>query len=62
MLTAAAGGATLYRPGDEAFGMPRFPHPAGAYAEHVTAPPRHFARKPAGIDHLHRPWRCRSPL
>jgi len=45
-------GVTLYEPGDEVFGMPRFPHPAGAYAEYVTAPPRHFARKPASIDHV----------
>ncbi|KAA2253975.1 NADP-dependent oxidoreductase [Solihabitans fulvus] len=46
-------GVTLYRPGDEVFGMPRFPTWVGAYSEFVTAPPRHFARKPAGIDHVH---------
>ena len=45
-------GVTLYAPGDEVFGMPRFPHAAGAYAEYVTAPPRHFARKPASLDHV----------
>ncbi|MDN3355455.1 NADP-dependent oxidoreductase [Actinomadura sp. DC4] len=45
-------GVTLYKPGDEVFGMPRFPHPAGAYAEYVTAPPRHFIRKPATLDHV----------
>jgi NADPH:quinone reductase-like Zn-dependent oxidoreductase len=43
-------GVTVWAPGDEVFGMPRFPHPAGAYAEYVTAPARHFARRPAGLD------------
>ncbi|WP_433191398.1 NADP-dependent oxidoreductase [Actinoallomurus sp. CA-150999] len=52
VVEAVGPGVTLYEPGDEVFGMPRFPHPAGAYAEYVTAPPRHFARKPAGIDHV----------
>lgn len=32
--------------------MPRFPHPAGAYAEYVTAPARHFAHRPEALDHL----------
>lgn len=45
-------GVTLFQPGDEVFGMPRFPHQAGAYAEYVTAPARHFTRKPASIDHV----------
>ncbi|MCX4528248.1 MULTISPECIES: NADP-dependent oxidoreductase [unclassified Streptomyces] len=45
-------GVTLFQPGDEVFGMPRFPQQAGAYAEYVTAPARHFARKPEGIDHI----------
>ncbi|MFI6686995.1 NADP-dependent oxidoreductase [Streptomyces sp. NPDC050485] len=51
-VEAVGRGVTLYRPGDEVFGMPRFPHQAGAYAEYVTAPARHFVRKPAGIDHV----------
>ncbi|GIE29335.1 NADPH:quinone reductase [Actinoplanes italicus] len=46
-------GVTLFTPGDEVFGMPWFPRPAGAYAEYVTAPARHFAAKPAGLDHVH---------
>lgn len=46
-------GVTRFRPGDEVFGMPRFPHKAGGYAEYVTAPSRHFTRKPAGLDHVH---------
>ncbi|MFC0599850.1 NADP-dependent oxidoreductase [Streptomyces palmae] len=45
-------GVTLFQPGDEVFGMPRFPHSAGAYAEYVTAPARHFARRPRGLTHI----------
>lgn len=42
-------GVTHLRPGDTVFGMPRFPFPAGSYAEYVTGPSRHFARVPAGL-------------
>ncbi|MEU0091945.1 alcohol dehydrogenase catalytic domain-containing protein [Kribbella sp. NPDC006257] len=42
-------GATGLREGDEVLGMPWFPRPARAYAEYVTAPSRHFVRKPAGM-------------
>jgi NADPH:quinone reductase-like Zn-dependent oxidoreductase len=45
-------GVTLFKEGDQVFGMPRFPHQAGAYAEFVTAPARHFVRKPPNIDHI----------
>ncbi|MFI6444354.1 NADP-dependent oxidoreductase [Kitasatospora sp. NPDC050543] len=45
-------GVTLFQVGDEVFGMPRFPHPAGAYAEYLTAPARHFAPRPEGLTHL----------
>ncbi|MFC5721099.1 NADP-dependent oxidoreductase [Streptomyces gamaensis] len=51
VVEAVGDGVTLYAPGDEVYGMPRFPHPAGAYAEYVTAPTRHFAPKPRGLDH-----------
>ncbi|MET9321640.1 NADP-dependent oxidoreductase [Streptomyces sp. NPDC003038] len=51
-VEAVGGGVTLFQPGDEVFGMPRFPHQAGAYAEYVTAPARHFVRKPATLDHI----------
>ncbi|WP_327304411.1 NADP-dependent oxidoreductase [Streptomyces sp. NBC_01298] len=51
-VEAVGYGVTLFQPGDEVFGMPRFPHQAGAYAEYVTAPARHFVRKPAAIDHV----------
>jgi NADPH:quinone reductase-like Zn-dependent oxidoreductase len=46
-------GVNRFRVGDEVFGMPLFPRPAGAYAEYVAAPARQLARKPAGLDHVH---------
>ncbi|MET9414169.1 NADP-dependent oxidoreductase [Streptomyces klenkii] len=52
VVEAVGDGVTLYAPGDEVYGMPRFPHPAGAYAEYVAAPTRHFAPKPQGLDHV----------
>jgi NADPH:quinone reductase-like Zn-dependent oxidoreductase len=45
-------GVSIFAPGDPVFGMLRFPHPANAYAEFVTAPARNFARKPNNIDHI----------
>lgn len=45
-------GVTMYRPGDEVYGMPRLPQPAGAYAEYLTSPARHLARKPRGLSHV----------
>ncbi|MEV4441208.1 NADP-dependent oxidoreductase [Streptomyces sp. NPDC049577] len=45
-------GVTLFAPGDEVFGMPRFPQVASGYAEYVTAPSRHFARVPEGLGHV----------
>jgi NADPH:quinone reductase-like Zn-dependent oxidoreductase len=53
VVEATGPGASLFEPGDEVFGMPRFPEQAGAYAEYVAAPSRHFARKPEGLDHVH---------
>ncbi|MFF7474689.1 zinc-binding dehydrogenase [Streptomyces sp. NPDC008092] len=40
------------RPGDEVFGMPRFPQAANAYAEVVSAPALHLVRKPASLSHV----------
>jgi NADPH:quinone reductase-like Zn-dependent oxidoreductase len=51
VVEAVGFGVTLYKPGDEVFGMLRYPVGHGAYAEYVTAPSRHFVRKPARIDH-----------
>ncbi|MEU9404648.1 NADP-dependent oxidoreductase [Streptomyces sp. NPDC048281] len=41
-----------FRPGDEVFGMPRFPQAANAYAEVVSAPALHLVRKPASLSHI----------
>jgi NADPH:quinone reductase-like Zn-dependent oxidoreductase len=45
-------GVTWLHPGDEVFGMPRLPEAAGTYADYVTSPARHLARKPAGLSHV----------
>jgi NADPH:quinone reductase-like Zn-dependent oxidoreductase len=52
VVEAVAVGVTRFATGDEVFGMPWFPREAGAYAEYVTAPSRHFARKPARLSHV----------
>jgi NADPH:quinone reductase-like Zn-dependent oxidoreductase len=52
VVEAVGMGVTLYVPGDAVFGMPEFPRQAGGYAEYVTAPARHFTRKPDEIDHV----------
>ncbi len=49
VVEEAGFGATGVQEGDEVLGMPWFPRPANAYAEYVTAPSRHFVRKPAGL-------------
>ncbi|GAA3543465.1 NADP-dependent oxidoreductase [Amycolatopsis ultiminotia] len=41
-----------FSPGDEVFGMPLFPRAANAYAEFVSAPALHLARKPASLSHV----------
>jgi NADPH:quinone reductase-like Zn-dependent oxidoreductase len=51
VVEAVGPGASLFQPGDEVFGMPHFPA-AGSYAEYVAAPSRHFALKPASLDHV----------
>jgi NADPH:quinone reductase-like Zn-dependent oxidoreductase len=45
-VTAVGAGVTRFAVGDEVYGMPWFPRQAGAYAEYVTAPSRHFEHKP----------------
>ena len=52
VVEAVAVGVNRFAPGDEVFGMLRFPREAGAYAEYVTAPSRHLARKPARLSHV----------
>ncbi|MFB6615503.1 NADP-dependent oxidoreductase [Streptomyces sp. NPDC085524] len=51
-VEAVGPGVTLYSPGDEVYGMPSFPRQAGGYAEYVVGAARHFARKPASLDHV----------
>jgi NADPH:quinone reductase-like Zn-dependent oxidoreductase len=46
-------GVTLYKPGDEVFGMLPFPQGHGAYAECAVGPARVFAPKPDRLDHIH---------
>lgn len=52
VVEAVGVGVTLFKPGDEVFGMLPYPHGVGSHAEYVTAPARSFAHKPAGIDHV----------
>ncbi|GAA4930865.1 NADP-dependent oxidoreductase [Streptomyces coeruleoprunus] len=52
VVEAVGPGVTTLEPGDEVFGLPRHPLPAGTYAEYVTSPARHLVRKPAGLTHI----------
>ncbi|MBN0046804.1 NADP-dependent oxidoreductase [Streptomyces actuosus] len=52
VVEAVGYGVTLFKPGDEVFGMLPYPYGVGSHAEYVTGPARAFARKPADIDHL----------
>lgn len=52
VVDAVGGGVTVLAPGDEVFGLVGFPHPAGAYGEHVVARARQLARKPAALSHV----------
>lgn len=45
-------GVTLFKPGDEVFGMLPYPFGVGAHAEYAVGPARAFAIKPANIDHV----------
>jgi NADPH:quinone reductase-like Zn-dependent oxidoreductase len=51
VVSAVGRGVTRFEAGDEVFGMPWFPRQAGAYAEFVTAPSRHFAAQPHALSH-----------
>lgn len=46
-------GVTGVHPGDEVFGLLRFPTEAAAYAEYTIAPVTQIARKPPELDHVH---------
>lgn len=45
-------GVTLFKPGDEVFGMLPYAHGAGSHAEFVVGPTRAFVPKPSSIDHV----------
>src|SRR3984957_2928284 len=45
-------GVTLFKPGDEVFGMLQYPFGVGSHAEYAVGPARAFALKPANIDHV----------
>ncbi|MER6677419.1 NADP-dependent oxidoreductase [Streptomyces sp. NPDC000983] len=52
VVEAVGFGVTLFKPGDEVFGMLPYPHGVGSHAEYVTGPARAFAAKPAELDHV----------
>jgi NADPH:quinone reductase-like Zn-dependent oxidoreductase len=51
VVEQVGGGVTRFKPGDEVFGMPRFPGVAAGYAQYVTARSRQLARKPAQLSY-----------
>ena len=52
VVEATGFGVTLFKPGDEVFGMLPFPRGAGSHAEFVTGPARAFAAKPGNVSHV----------
>jgi len=52
VVEATGFGVTLFKPGDEVFGMLPYPFGVGAHAEYVVGPTRAFADKPANLDHV----------
>jgi len=52
VVEATGYGVTLFKPGDEVFGMLPYPFGVGSHAEYAVGPARAFAFKPATIDHV----------
>ncbi|MEV8020177.1 NADP-dependent oxidoreductase [Streptomyces sp. NPDC086554] len=52
VVEAVGMGVSLFKPGDEVFGMLPYPYGAGSHAEYVTGPTRAFVPKPAGLSHV----------
>ncbi|WP_407285480.1 NADP-dependent oxidoreductase [Streptomyces sp. BP-8] len=52
VVEAVGLGVTLFKPGDEVFGMLPYPYGVGSHAEYVTGPARAFVRKPSAIGHI----------
>lgn len=51
LVEAVGEGVDAFGPGDEVFGMVRFPQPGEAYAEYVAAPADQLAAKPPSLSH-----------
>lgn len=51
VVAAVGERVTAFVPGDEVYGMPRFPELAEGYAEFVAAPAAQLARKPRNLPH-----------
>lgn len=51
VVEAVGDGVDAFGPGDEVFGLVRFPQPGEAYAEHVAAPADQLAAKPPSLNH-----------
>ena len=45
-------GVTLYKPGDEVFGMLPYPYGVGAHAQYAVGPTRAFVPKPSNLSHV----------
>jgi NADPH:quinone reductase-like Zn-dependent oxidoreductase len=52
VVVATGFGVTLFKPGDEVFGMLPYPFGVGSHAEYVAGPARAFANKPGNVDHV----------
>ncbi|WP_331767101.1 NADP-dependent oxidoreductase [Embleya sp. NBC_00896] len=52
VVEAVGLGVTIHRPGDEVFGMLKYPYGNGSHAEYVVSAARHLVRKPANLDHV----------
>ncbi len=52
VVEAVGFGVTVFKPGDEVFGMLPYPNGGGAHAEYVTGPARAFAPKPRALTHV----------
>ncbi len=52
VVEAIGTGVTLFKPGDEVFGMLPYPYGVGSHADYVTGPTRAFARKPSAVNHV----------
>jgi len=62
VVDALGEGVTAFQMGDEVYGMIRFPDEGRAYAESVTAPVHHLARKPVSLSHIEAAATTLAPL